>query len=142
MSDEYKKNFDKDNIIRPKMVSIKVLNKAKNSICKITIKIDYNIQWSGTGFFMSFNIGDSKPINFLINAFHVISPHIIGSKKAIKISIEEIKEINIELKIKNRLIKCFQEPIGITIIQILDSDELQNNIDFTSYDFKLFEKWI
>ena len=94
------------------------------SLCKIIIgnKI-------GSGFFMKSKIKNDfkKKARFLITNCHVISDEMINSKQYIEIDIEYNNEKReIQLDNEQRFIKCFPKPIDITIIEILESDNLEN----------------
>ena len=97
------------------------------SICKIFTKKSV-----ATGFFMK--IKKKKEYCFLITNFHVISQQDVNSRLTILITLENGKIISIKLEDDKRIIKCFDKPIDITIIEILDIDGVKDFIDFLSYD--------
>ena len=96
-------------------------DKLYNSIVKIVLPKIY-----GTGFFMTINIKEKKR-NFLLTNFHVISLELIDSKQTINIYYGkkefEIKK-TIKLDVNERFIRYFDEPIDITIIEILPKDNI------------------
>ena len=115
-------------------VSLNMVNKVAQSICKITLKENNNIKNIGTGFFMIVNL-DEKNLNCLITNYHIISQDLVDKKESILVQIEkENKEIKILLDTNKRFIKCFKKPIDITIIEIIESDKIINNVKFLWYD--------
>ena len=115
-----------------KLIPINIANKVMKSICKIIIKKEENNNY-GTGFFMK--ISASK--NCLITNYHIISK---DKDSNIEIEIHNQKKMN--LKLNNRYIKYFPEPIDITIIEIKSTDEIYNDIEFLDYDNKKREEYI
>ena len=108
------------------------------SLCKIIIgnKI-------GSGFFMKSKIKNDfkKKARFLITNCHVISDEMINSKQYIEIDIEYNNEKReIQLDNEQRFIKCFPKPIDITIIEILESDNLENKIKYLKRDYLRFKE--
>ena len=108
-------------------IPIEITNKVSKSVCKIKIRkkgskdCDY-----GTGFFM--NLNNSK--KYLFTNYHIISEKIINEE--IEIEIHNHKKMN--LKLNNRYIKYFPEPIDIAIIEIKETDEIYNDIILSDYD--------
>ena len=104
------------------------------SLCKIMIG-----KAVATGFFMVSKVkfGDKKyKGHFLITNYHVISDDQIDSKQKIEIYIESINEKReIQLDKENRLIKSFPKPIDITVIEILETDNLKNKIKYLKRDY-------
>ena len=98
------------------------------SLCKIKIG---NIV--GTGFFMksfSKRFQENKP-RFLVTNCHVISDDMINSKQTLEIYLEHINEKReIQLDNEKRFIKCFPKPVDITIIEILETDNLKDKVKF------------
>ena len=108
------------------------------SLCKIIIG---NI--IGNGFFMKSKIKNNfkKKARFLFTNFHVISDEMINSKQYIEIDIEYNNEKReIQLDNEQRFIKCFPKPIDITIIEILESDNLENKIKYLKRDYLSFQE--
>ena len=109
-----------------KPVPLKTSNKLSKSICKIIVK-NNNQKKYGTGFFMI-----CKSLKLLISNYHVISSDLIN--KNIEIEIFNKKIINLELDENNRYIKLFEQPIDVSIIEIKNSDEINEDIEFLNYD--------
>ena len=108
-----------------KPVQLNIAVKVLKSICKIIIKINNNTI-KGTGFFM--NISNS--LKYLITNYHVINPDIINGY--IEIEIHNHKKMI--LNINNRDIHYIEKPKDITIIEIKNTDNIYNDIEFLSYD--------
>ena len=103
------------------------------SLCKIIIG---NIV--GSGFFMKskFKNNYKKKARLLITNCHVISDDMINSKQYIEIEIEYNNEKReIQLNNEQRFIKCFPKPIDITIIEILEIDNLENKVKYLKRDY-------
>ena len=96
-----------------------VTDKLFNSIVRIEIEND-----RGNGFFI-----EIKEINafFMFTNYHLINQTLVDSKAFISIYYgkkdNEIKKV-IKLDKDERFIKCFEEPIDITVIEILKEDEI------------------
>ena len=116
-----------------KPIPINIANKVIKSICKIIVKKEEKDDIYGTGFFMK--ISSSK--NCLITNYHIISK---DKKSNIEIEIHNQKKMNLVLK--KRYIKYFPEPKDITIIEIKNTDEIYNDIEFLDYDNKKREEYI
>ena len=138
LSEFYKYENEQDTKHAKKM-PLKVLNEISESICKIMILGSEKENWNATGFFMKFQKGKEKTINLLITNSHVIPQDIIDSKNIIVIILGNGSEIIIELDNEKRFIKCLKTPIDITAIEILDTDEIDNNIKYLSYDLNYEE---
>lgn len=98
-----------------------------NSICKILFK-----HTRGSGFFMKtkVKIKLKNITHFLITNSHIITENMINKKETITIFLENINEKReIILDNEKRLIKCFKKPVDITIIEILDEDNLKGKIN-------------
>jgi len=110
------------------------IDKIFNSIAKI--KINKQI---GTGFFMKLEINNNE-LYFLVTCHHVILEKDVDSQETILISYgnkdEEIKK-EIELNKSERFIKCFDEPIDITLIEIIFKDSIPiNKFLIPDYNYK------
>ena len=110
------------------------IDKIFNSIAKI--KINKRI---GTGFFMKLEINNNE-LYFLVTCHHVILEKDVDSQETILISYgnknEEIKK-EIELNKSERFIKCFDEPIDITLIEIIFKDSIPiNKFLIPDYNYK------
>ena len=109
------------------MFSFKSILKTIKSICKINYIID-NQPIQGTGFFMLKNSNEK----YLLTNYHVI-PETLKNKN-IMITIETYNEEKMLINLNERHVKYFKEPIDITRIEIKDSDDIINEIDFLQYD--------
>ena len=107
-----------------KAVPINIIIKALKSICKITIRGNYNA--NATGFFMK--VSDTE--KYLITNYHVINQNNIYDD----IEIEIHNQKKMKLNLNNRKIKYFPRPKDITLIEIKNSDEIYNDILFLDYD--------
>ena len=93
-----------------------------NSIVKIVIT-EINV---ATGFFMKVTI-NKKQYHFLLTCNHVIGNKHISEKINIEISYGKIWEEtikNIKLDENTRFIKTFEKPVDLTVIQILENDNI------------------
>ena len=106
-------------------VPISIINKVFNSICKIIIKKGERTAF-GTGFFMKV----SDLLKYLITNYHNINPTVINNH----IEIEIWNKKRILLNQNNRIIKYFERPKDITIIEKKKYDEICNYIEFLDYD--------
>ena len=97
-------------------ISLETINKLSKSICKITYYTTEKM--NGTGFFIKYN-----SLKCLISSNHVINSNL--TNKDIEIEIYNKKKINLELK--NRYIKLFEQPIDISVIEIKDLDEINKD---------------
>ena len=106
-------------------------NEASLSTCKIEID---NVL--GTGFFL--NLTDKIGINCLITNYHVISKEYVNEKKTIKIKLDQNGETDIILDRAKRKIIFFEYLLdhNIIIIEILESDNLDNKVKFLNYNPK------
>ena len=114
---------------KPNMVPLIALNKASKSICKIILGEDKKF---GTGFLMNIKIKGQNLFNCLLTNFHILDNHTIDTNTHIELEIEE-KKIPLK-KNSNRIIKLFNKPIDITLIEIIEEDELPEDIIYLSYD--------
>ena len=61
---------------------------------------------------------------------HVIKEEFVKKKKKIRLyygKIKEEKKFEIELDRNKRYIKCFQKPLDVTVVEILDQDNIQKD---------------
>ena len=107
-----------------KAIPLKKVFELMKSICKIEYYLE-NIKHNGTVFFMELLYLGKK---VLITNFHVTSERVINEQKKINLILESDKEKRIKLDKNKRLIKCFNKPIDAVIIEILDSDIIQDDI--------------
>ena len=140
---EYENEVNEVNVDRSSL-NLGTLNDVSKSVCKIILKGDENDE-TGTGFFL--DLSDIIGKKCLVTNHHIISEEKVEKKCFVIIQLEnksenknEIKnEIKIELNKEKRYIKYFKEPIDITIIEILDSDNIITDIPFFNYDEKYTE---
>ena len=103
-----------------------IISKVENSICKITFITKDNKLQHGTGFFLK--VSDS--LKYLITNYHVINPNNINAN--IELEINNKKKMKLETG--NRIIKFFENPRDITIIEIKNYDDIYKYIEFLDYD--------
>ena len=106
-----------------------------NSIVKLVIKNKIY----GTGFFMKVKIKKTQK-NLLLTCNHLANEESIDLKEVIEIFYGKInQEVNIKIKLdKNeRYIKTYDSPIDITLIEILDTDNIpESKYLFPDYNYK------
>ena len=134
--DIFKAFFSQNNIKEEictghKGVPIDIITKVKNSICKITIEKEKGLLY-GTGFFL--RVSDS--LKFIFTNYHIVNPNL--RNKNIKIEIWNKKMMNININFNNRIIKYFERPKDITIIEIKETDDIYKDIEFLDYDNNYF----
>ena len=116
--------------LKKRILTPNYIKEFKKSLCRI--KIGEKI---ASGFFMITKINQQK-VRFLITNNHVISDEMIIQKINIEIYLECINEKReIQLDNEQRLIKIFPKPIDITIVEILDSDNLKNKVKCLKRDY-------
>ena len=103
-------------------VDLETANKISKAVCKILIKINENTQ-AGTGFFLMY-----KNINYLITCYHVVN------SKIKKFDIETFDKEIFSLELSNRYIEYYDGSFDITVIELKNSDEFVNYIDYLDYD--------
>ena len=106
-------------------VPMETANKLSKSICKITYINMSQKKINGTGFFMMYN-----SLKCLISVNHVITSNLID--KNIEIEIHNKKKFNLQLS--SRFIKFFERPIDISVIEIKDSDGINEDIEYLNHD--------
>ena len=97
------------------------------SVCKIICKNKTQTKY-GTGFFIIYN-----SLKSLITNYHIISSDLV--RNDIIIEIYNKKKINLKLDNNNRYYKFFQQPKDIAIIEIKDSDGINQDIRYFDYDY-------
>ena len=105
-------------------VSESAMMKLFNSIVKIVVS-----GGQGTGFFLRFTIRD-QPFFSLFTNFHVIPKYLVDSKSIIDIYYgpkEFETRAQIRLDPSQRFIRCFAPPKDVTVVQILQSDNIPEN---------------
>ena len=132
---ETKKNISKSDVIEPHLivgnspVPLKSTIELSKSICRIINKNIIPTKF-GTGFFMNY-----KNLKLLISNYQVISSNLIN--KSIEIEINNKKKINLKLDKSNRYIRLFSPPIDISVIEIKDTDGINEDIVYLNYDLTL-----
>ena len=99
--------------------------KLYNSIFRISIR---NI--IGTGFFIKLNLKNETKL-FLMTCCHIIEEQYVNEKLTITLYYGEYdneKEFKIKLDKKERFIKCFDRPVDVTLVEIIESDNINKNI--------------
>ena len=130
MKKYYHKNikYDEVDTLHASGIPESASDKLYNSIVRIELNENNKCQY-GTGFFMKVNIKGNK-YNFLCTNFHVIKKEFVESKKELNIfygkKYDETQK-KITLDINQRFIKCFDKPIDVTIIEIIDNDDIPEN---------------
>ena len=120
------KNDEKNEVIlEHKSIPAEIANKVTKAVCKITIETDKGII-HGTGFFLSYS--DTK--KYLMTCYQIINPTLENNKIELEIYNQKI----IQLKFDNRFTKYMEEPEDIAIIEIEESDEIYNDVEYLNYD--------
>ena len=109
-------------------IPLNIINQISKSICKITYKINEKDINQGTGFFMIIN-----DIKYLLTNYHVINKNLIDKIKNIEIYNNNNNKIEIKINKNDRDIK-FYEYLDITIIEMKETDNIIEDIDFLDYD--------
>ena len=126
-----KKNGNENIINYFKPLSENTFNMINKSLCKINTESNKDNS-KGIGFFI--NIKLDKNIKCLVTNYPKITQNFIESKGIIIIHLEVNKLFAIELDPKKRFIKYLKNPYNITFIEILNSDLINNDIEFMDYD--------
>ena len=113
-----------------KSVRLKITTKVIKSICKIIIKNNKGIFYK-TGFFIKI----SESLKFLFTHYQIINPDIINEYMEIEIWNKEKMILNIN----ERKIKYFKKPKDITVIEIKETDQIFEDIEFLDYDINYFK---
>ena len=101
-----------------KPIPFRIVNRVMKSLCKIQSNMYYEV-----GFFLNFSVS----LKFLITNYNLINPN-----NNIEIEIWNQKKMRINKK--DRFIKYIEKPKDISIIEIKQSDEIYNDIEFLNYD--------
>ena len=120
-----KSNRELEVLNEHKPVPLNIAIKVMKAICKIIIETKKGTLY-GTGFFMNY----SDSLKCLITNYHVINPSLENGN----IEIEIHNKNKMKLKFNNRYIKYIERPRDITIIEIKETDEIYNDIEFLDYD--------
>ena len=110
--------------LHAKIIPESVSDRIYNSIVRIEIE-----KSTGTGFFAKLNI-KNKIINCLLTCYHVINQNYVDQNKTFYIyygkkNNETRKEILLDDHI--RFIKCFVDPVDVTIIEIINTDKISED---------------
>ena len=120
----------KDNLLQK--VPVEYIKKASKLAFKIKIENE-----TGTGFLLNIKI-DKKSIKCLFTVHHVITKDAVIKKKDIEIENEENMRASIQLDSEQRYIKCYDKPYDVTIVEILDGDNLGEDV-FLDLDLNYLE---
>ena len=101
------------------------------AIGKITIERKEGIA-HGTGFFLNY----SDTLKFLITCYQAINPSL--EKENIEIEVHNQKTMKLEFY--NRYAKYIDKPKDIAMIEIKESDDIYNDIEFLDYDLNCIKK--
>ena len=80
----------------------------------------------GTGFFLKLNINNNNR-NFLVTCYHIIEEKDVEENIIITLyygKLKEEKSFNIKLDRNERYIKCFDKPIDVTLVEIIEEDKI------------------
>ena len=132
-SDTNKKNnnefFIKEiNVDGPTRIPLERCTEASKGVCKISYSTIEGNNYTASGFFLT-NDNNNK---YLLTNNHVLTEEMVNSNK--EITIEIYNKNTYKLKLKQKNIKLYEDPLDIAIIQINDLNELCNNIKFLSID--------
>ena len=140
MEEKYDINYEVEDEINcgvAKAIPLKKVFELIKSICKVEYYLD-NKKYNGTGFFMELlDLGK----NVLITNYHIISERVINEKTEIKLILENDSVKMIKLDKNERLIKYFNKPIDATVIEILDSDKIKDEVLFLFNDLNIFNSY-
>ena len=107
----------------------KILEQLINCVCKIKVKGAI-----GTGFFCKIPLGNNEIIPCLLTNHHVIDKQYYDQNKEINLLINDDKDIK-SIDTNKKRITFFNEKYDISIIQLQESDNIQN---FLELDENLF----
>ena len=105
----------------------KMIEKSR-AICKIILK---GTNQDATGFFMEIY----PSFKCLLTNHHVISQEMVDSNRVIEIINDSGIKMEINLNKNERYIRCFKDPIDITLIQIKKTDNIIKYYNVLEYDF-------
>ena len=101
----------------------KILDQLINCVCKIKVK-----GASGTGFFCKVPLGNNQTIKCLMTNHHVIDEQYYNQNKEINLLINDDKDIK-SIDTNSKRITFFSENYDIAIIQLKETDKIQNFLD-------------
>ena len=111
-------------------IDLETANKISKSVSKLIIKVNGRTQ-VGTGFFLLY-----KNNKYLITCYHLVNSTI----KKVEFELWNKNKFNFELN--NRYIEYFKELFDITVIELINSDEFVNYIDYLDYDLNYIKKFL
>ena len=132
--EEFKKIFLKneeridEGTINVSLIQERVSNKLFNSIVRTDFEVD-NKKFIGTGFFIKFSL-KNKIKHFLMACHDIIQEKFVIEKRFITLyygKYNEKEKFEIKLDRDNRYIKCFDKPVEITLIEILEEDNIKED---------------
>ena len=126
------KNYD----VYSSLLSKNGLNTLNKSLCKLTIQSNKDESYA-IGFFMNIE----KNMKCLVTNYQNITENLIDLKKTIIIQLVNGKVTAIKLDNRKRFIKYLKSPFNITIIEILNSDLLNNDIYILNYDLDFIDNY-
>ena len=103
----------------------KILEQMKSCICKIHLK---NGEGSGTGFFCNISYKNDYKLPVLMTNNHVINDEYLKNNNEINISLNDEK-IQINILINNNRKIYTNEKYDITIIEIIETDKINNYLE-------------
>ena len=104
----------------------KMIEKSR-AICKIILK---ETNQDATGFFMEIY----PSFQCLLTNYHVISQEMVDADRVIEIVNDSGIKMEINLNKNERYIRCFKDPIDITVIQIKKTDHIIKYYNVLEYD--------
>ena len=106
--------------------------KSSEKLFNSIVRIDFTFNektFIGTGFFIKFNI-KNKICHYLMTCHHIINKKFVEKKITITLYYGKFnEEKNFEIKLDNneRNIKYFEEPIDVTLIEIIKKDKINED---------------
>ena len=123
---------DVNNIKNKRKYSENTIYRITKSLCKISIQSNRDESF-GIGFFIYIQLDNKIPC--LITNYQNLNKEIIDNKNTVIIQFENQKVIAIKLDSNQRFIKYLSLPTNITIIEILNSDLVSNDIEPLELDY-------
>ena len=125
------------------VVLLENVEKASKCCCYITYKNSDNKTTKTSGFFMKLENSKLKSgssnnhsEHFLLTNYRDISRKLIEEKNEINIEMKSGKKFSLKLNNSKRLIKFYEEKLDTTIIEMKESDDFFNDIDYFEYENK------
>ena len=104
-------------------------DKLYNSIVRINFTLNGNNIIYGTGFFLKIRLKE-KIIKFLITCNHIINESNVIEAIVTKLyygKVNKEKKLEIKLDRNERYIKCFDKPLDVTLIEIIEKDNIKED---------------